>query len=125
MAPVDVRPEIARVLSLAETLANLGDDPELLRELLDFFVEVAPQQLDDLEAVIAAGDVAATEMLAHGMKGGAANVGAVRMAATARELELLTKDGSLEGAEALMTDLRAEFAALAAVLPGVDWQRLG
>lgn len=124
MVPVDVTAEITSVLSLDETLANLGGDPELLKELLDFFVEIAPQQLDDLEAAIAAADMAAVEMQAHGMKGGAANVGAVGMTAPARRLEFLAKEGGLDGAAALLNELRTEFAKLQTVLPRIDWSAL-
>ena len=124
MAPVDIAPEIARVLDLDGTLENLGGDPELLQELLDFFLEMAPQQLQDLGTVVAAGDVAGVDLQAHSMKGGAANVGAVRLCAAARELEMLAKAGSLEGADAMLVRIREEFAALQNVVPLVDWNAL-
>jgi HPt (histidine-containing phosphotransfer) domain-containing protein len=124
MTRADAWSEIADVLALESTLDNLGGDPELLRELLQFFLEIAPQQLDELQAVVAAGDTAAVSLQAHSMKGGAANVGAVQMAATARELEMLARGGSLTGAEALAARLRTDFANLQAVLPRVDWQAL-
>ena len=124
MATVDVAPEIARVLDLGGTLENLGGDPELYQEILDFFLEMVPQQLDDLQAVTEAGDLAAVDLQAHSMKGGAANVGAVRMTAVAREMETLAKNGSLDGAGDLVAQLRTEFAALQAVIPQVDWSAL-
>ncbi len=124
MVPVDIAPEIARVLDLDGTLENLGGDPELLQELLDFFMEMAPQQLQDLAAVVASGDIAGVDLQAHSMKGGAANVGAVRLCAAARELEMLAKAGSLEGADAMLARVREEFAALKHVLPQVDWSAL-
>ena len=58
MSMLDLSPEITRVLDLAHTLENLGGDPELLREIMDFFVEMVPQQIDDLAAAVQAGDVA-------------------------------------------------------------------
>jgi len=124
MAPVDVAPEIARVLDLGGTLENLGRDPELYQEIFDFFMEIVPQQLDDLQAVQEAGDVAAVDLQAHSMKGGAANVGAVRVTAVARDLEMLAKSGSLDGAADLVAQLRVEFAALQAVVPQVNWSSL-
>jgi HPt (histidine-containing phosphotransfer) domain-containing protein len=124
MTPTEIAPEITSVLSLDSTLANLGGDAELLRELLDFFVEIAPQQLDELQAAVAAGDQASVQLQAHSMKGGAANVGVVRMMTIARDLELLARDGSLEGAEAMVQALRDEFASLQAIMPRIDWQVL-
>ncbi|MBD3222369.1 hypothetical protein GF314_14110 [bacterium] len=125
MSPVDIAPEISRVLDIEGTLANLGGDPELLQELVDFFLEIAPQQLDDLEAAVQAGDVDAVDLQAHAMKGGAANVGAVRVAEASRELETLAKGGGLDGAADIFARIRAEFADLQRVAPQVDWASLG
>jgi HPt (histidine-containing phosphotransfer) domain-containing protein len=124
MSPVDVAPEIARVLDLNTTLDNLGGDPELLEEILGFFMEMAPEQLDDLQAAVEAGDVAAVDLQAHSMKGGAGNVGAVRLAAAAKELEMMAKGGSLDGGAELCATMREEFAALQAVVPQIDWSAL-
>jgi len=124
MTPVQVAPEIARVLDLDGTLENLGGDPELLQELLDFFLELVPGQIEELAGVVAAGDVAAVDLQAHSIKGGAANVGAVRVAAAARELEMLAKAGSLDGAEGMVARIREEHAALAAAVPQLDWSQL-
>ena len=125
MAPVDVAPEISRVLDLDGTLENLGGDPELLQELLEFFMELGPGQLDDLQSVVEAGDIAAVDLQAHSMKGGAANVGAVRVRDVAKELEMLAKSGSLDGAAELFAQLRSEFEDLQTVMPSVDWSALG
>ena len=112
------------MLDLDTTLENLGGDPELLQEILDYFMEMAPQQLDDLESVLAAGDVDAVDLQAHSMKGGAANVGAVRLSAAARELEMLAKAGGLEGGQEVFARMREEFAALQQAVPRIDWSAL-
>jgi HPt (histidine-containing phosphotransfer) domain-containing protein len=125
MSTLDLSPEIARVLDLERTLENLGGDQELLREIMDFFVELVPQQIEDLAAAVQAGEVATVGLQAHGMKGGAGNVGAVRVAATARELEMLAKDGNLAGAAELVQQLREDFRELHEVLPRLDWANLG
>ncbi len=124
MSTVDIAPEIARVLDLNTTLENLGGDPELLQEILEYFMEMAPQQLDDLQAAVAAQDTAAVDLQAHSMKGGSANVGAVRLAAVARDLEQLAKGGSLAGSFELFERMREEFVALEAVVPRIDWDAL-
>jgi len=125
MSPVEVAPEISRVLDLQGTLENLGGDPELYQELFEFFLDLVPAQLDDLGAAVQAGDVPAVDLQAHAMKGGAANVGAVRVAEASRALEALAKAGSLEGAEQLFDRIRAEFDDLLAVVPNLDWSTLG
>jgi HPt (histidine-containing phosphotransfer) domain-containing protein len=124
MSMLDLSPEITRVLDLEHTLENLGGDPELLREIMDFFVEMVPQQIDELAMAVQAGDVATVGLQAHGMKGGAGNVGAVRVAATARELEMLAKGGTLTGADELVERLREDFREMHGVLPRLDWSKL-
>jgi len=124
MSPVDIAPEITRVLDLNTTLDNLGGDPELLQEILEYFMEMAPQQMDQLQAAVESQDVEAVDLQAHSMKGGSANVGAVRLSAVARDLELLAKGGSLEGSVELYERMREEFVALEAVVPRIEWDSL-
>lgn len=125
MSPVEIAPEISRVLDLQGTLENLGGDPELYQELFEFFLDLVPAQLDDLGAAVQAGDIPSVDLQAHAMKGGAANVGAVRVAEASRALEVLAKAGSLDGAEQLFDRIRAEFDDLLAVVPSLDWSTLG
>jgi two-component system sensor histidine kinase/response regulator len=95
----------ASVLDTEGTLANLGGDAGLLRELLQFFADLAPGQVRDLGDAVAAGDVAAVDLHAHSLKGAAANVGAVALADAARALEMLAKGGGLAGADALVAGI--------------------
>ena len=60
----------ARVVDLQQALANMEGDVELLQEIVEVFLEVAPEQLDELTAGIEAGEVGSVGTLAHGMKGG-------------------------------------------------------
>lgn len=124
MSLLDLSPEVTRVLDLARTLDNLGGDQDLLRQIMDFFVEMVPQQIDDLAASVADADLPAVVLQAHGMKGGAGNVGAVCVAATARELEMLAKGGSLVGATELVARLREDFADVTAAVQRLDWSAL-
>lgn len=114
----------ARVVDLQQALANMEGDVELLQEIVEVFLEVAPEQLDELTAGIEAGEVGSVGTLAHGMKGGAANIGADAFVAAAHELEQLARDGSLSGAQELLENLRDEFNTLRAVLEGVDWPQI-
>jgi HPt (histidine-containing phosphotransfer) domain-containing protein len=115
-------PEAGAVLDLAPALENLDHDAELLREICDLLLETAPQQLEELESFLAAGDVEAVATAAHGMKGGASNVGATAFVHAARELELLAKGGSLQGAEELLSAMQREFERVRDALAAVDWE---
>lgn len=60
-------------------LCDEGDD--LLSKLVDMFVSEVPLQLAALEEVLIKGDVGATRLAAHTLKGTAGNFGAPRYSA--------------------------------------------
>jgi HPt (histidine-containing phosphotransfer) domain-containing protein len=111
-------------LAFAEALDAMGGDGELLQEIVEIFLETGPEQFAELEASIAAQDLAAMQTVAHGLKGSAASIGALGFAAVARELEFLAKAGSGDSAAALLARMRAQFAELEEVCAGVDWEGL-
>jgi two-component system sensor histidine kinase/response regulator len=81
------------VLNLTEAMSNMDGDHELLAEIVEIFMETAPDQLQSLGRCIAAGDARETAIMAHGMKGGASNFCAGRFVASALKLEMLAKTG--------------------------------
>jgi two-component system sensor histidine kinase/response regulator len=68
-------------------LANAGGDQALRRELAEIFLEESPRLLDQLCEVVAARDAASAALLAHGLKGSAATVGAAAARDTAQQVE--------------------------------------
>ncbi len=74
-------------------LARLGDDEELLREVVELFLEDAPQQLESIARAVAAGNAADIAPSAHQLKGAAANISARRAAEAASRLETAAKSG--------------------------------
>lgn len=58
------------------------------RQLLGSFADAIPGETRALLAVAAEGNLLATERCAHGIKGAAANFGAVELQAASREVEL-------------------------------------
>lgn len=75
-----------------------GGDKAFEKELLQMFVEDSENSLDQLSTAISTGNQAATQDLAHYIKGASANVGAVGMSKIAAQLEMLAKKGNLQGA---------------------------
>ncbi|WP_158043885.1 ATP-binding protein [Skermanella pratensis] len=67
-------------------------DMEDLTDMLGLFPGQARIQADEIEAAIAGGDAAAVKRAAHGMKGANANLGAQRLSAIARAIELNAAD---------------------------------
>lgn len=119
MALID--PQYTAVVQLEDALVQMGDDPELLQEIIEIFLEGTPELVQATVDAFTAGDVDQVRMHAHSMKGSASNICAAVFVETARRLEYLAADGSLEGAEELLTQLQASFAELEVALATVDW----
>jgi len=116
--------EIAQVMDLAAAVGQMEGDTDLLREIVEIFVETAPEQLQVIETAIAAGDAARVALVAHGMKGGASNFCAERFVAAARDLELQARSGNLETAPQLLARMREGFADLDQVAAVINWEEL-
>jgi two-component system sensor histidine kinase/response regulator len=80
---------------LVELLASTGDDPDFVRELLETYLAETPEQLAAIGAALEADDADALVRPAHTLKSSSATLGAMRLSALARELEMAGRSGSL------------------------------
>jgi len=101
-------------VDLADGLARAGDDREFYRELLDLFLEDARQRLTRLESALSAGDLQEVAATAHGIKGAAANLAALRAREIACAIESRGRSGDGAGLTALAGELAAEIERVAA-----------
>ena len=102
-----------------QTIRELREEGEgLLSELVEMFIDEVPGQLATLEEALAKGDVGATRLTAHTLKGTGGNFGASRMAALAFAIEEKGRRGSLEGAATAFAQLRTECARVRVALEG-------
>ena len=86
-----------------QVIQNLRDEGDnLLSELVEMFIVEVPGQLATLEAALANKDAGATRLTAHTLKGTGGNFGAARMLEFATAIEEKGRNGSLEGAWALL-----------------------
>ena len=115
---------IESILNLQDAMGNLDGDVELMQEILGVFLEMAPEQLDELGALIQAGRIPEVAVLANSLKGSASNFCASRFVDTAGKLERLAKAGSLDGAGELLQQLRADFAELRDIQAAIDWEEV-
>jgi CheY-like chemotaxis protein/HPt (histidine-containing phosphotransfer) domain-containing protein len=88
--------------------------PRLLARLLTTYLAHAPGVVDDLARAIASGNAAALKIAAHSLKSSSANVGARRIAALSKELEVLAGAGNVAEAASIARALETEFAAVQA-----------
>jgi len=112
------------VMDLNAAMSNMDGDAELLREILEIFLETADDQIAGLRGAIAAGDVQTVAIDSHGMKGGASNFCAGAFVKSALALEMLAKDGSLAGAEGLLDTMVEHLVELREVASYVNWDEV-
>ncbi len=96
----------------AETIENLGGDEELLRELVEIFVDQSPKLLNKLRDAISSFDAEGVMRAAHSIKGELSCLGAAAAAETAQELETMGSKKEMAGASEMFTSLERELKAL-------------
>ena len=103
---------------LREVLESTGDDIGFVRELIDTYLADTPAQLEAMTAAVEADDAAALVRPAHTLKSSSATVGASRLSALARELEMAGRSGALQPAVRGSLDaVQREWQAAADALP--------
>jgi len=91
-------------------LASFGDDPTLLREVIDVFLADAPKQLAALEAAVARRDSLAIASSAHAIKGSVGLFSTSGAYEAAQRLEQVARSGAVDSADAMRDELRREVA---------------
>ena len=117
MQPAEPTEPILDEAVLAELLATTGDDPAFVRELIDTYLAEAPTQLDAVATAVDGADAAALVRPAHTLKSTSATLGAMRLSAVARRLEMAGRSGALDaGARADMGRVQEEWQAASQAL---------
>lgn len=81
---------------LAALEASVGGDRAFVRELIVTYLSDGAANVDAIAAAITAGDADALVRPAHTLKSSSATLGAARISATARALEMAARSGSLD-----------------------------
>ncbi len=86
-------------LETLRSLQELGgeDDPELLGELVELFVDDAGKRVQGILAALDRNDVESVARAAHALKSAAANLGAFGFSGACRELEAIARQGGAVG----------------------------
>lgn len=82
---------------------------DFIGELIDTFLTDAPQLLADMRQALAAGSAETFRRAAHSFKSNSATFGAASLSAHAKELEMMGKAGTLDGASAKVDQLETEY----------------
>jgi HPt (histidine-containing phosphotransfer) domain-containing protein len=91
-------------------------DPAIMVELLDAFLSDSPQLIDQMHAGLSTGNIEIVRRAAHSLKSNSASFGGKRLANASRELEMIAKGGTLDGAGSKLAEVELEYASLSAFL---------
>jgi len=104
------------IFDRAGMMTRLVDDDDLLRVVVNGFLEDIPRRIAALKGYLETGDVSGAEHQAHTIKGSSANVGGERLREVAFEMEKAIRAGDLSAAGRLMTEMEAQFDMLNQVM---------
>ena len=99
-------------VDLGKAMENLGGDRELFDEVLSLFAQTIPQVVEDVGSAIKSRDAARLRLVAHGLKGSAANVCAEPARRKAEEIEGMAKRGDFSQIEQAFAELEARLKEL-------------
>ncbi|NEX64204.1 PAS domain-containing hybrid sensor histidine kinase/response regulator [Noviherbaspirillum galbum] len=104
-----------------DQLLELEDEnnPTLVAEIVDLFIQDSPKHLGNIASAIAQDKPAELLTAAHRFLSSIENLGAVRMRAECMELETLGRSGTTAGAKLALERLRLEFDAARGQLQGL------
>ena len=111
-ATTPANPPATDIYDAAVLLDTLDGEEELVRTIIDGFLEDIPCQIDTLKAALVQGDAPVVRRQAHTIKGASANVGAEVLRQTAYEVEKAGESGDLGKAASLTPEIDKQFAVL-------------
>ncbi|QDU49246.1 hybrid sensor histidine kinase/response regulator [Gimesia panareensis] len=96
------------VFDMAAALKRVGNDPEILNSMVEYFFEDAPVLLKEISRQIQVGDADELARAAHSLKGLCANFNADTAAEAAKAIEEMGYQGDLQDAPEAIPALKAE-----------------
>jgi PAS domain S-box-containing protein len=108
-----------------EVLERCRNRPDLVRKLVWEFIEQCYADAGTIERALRDDDATRLNMVAHGLKGVAANLSAAAITSVAEQLEQAGHRGDLSSGLRLLRQLREEVARFVAHVSGLDQLRPG
>lgn len=93
-----------------------GGDETFLVELMDTFLEDAPQLLADIRQAVEHGDAAGLYLATHSLKSNSTDFGAIVLSGLCRELEEMGKTGTLDKAAETAAQAEVEYERVKAAM---------
>jgi CheY-like chemotaxis protein len=119
--PTNAPPEkpLVEVLDEALLMSRVDSDPQLLRDLVDLFLEDCPRLVDEIRVALDRKEAKAVERGAHSLRGSTGNLAAKMASEAALKLERLTHAGDLVNAESALQELECQLERLKPALLAV------
>ena len=89
-------------------VSRMLDDLELVKDVLDTYLQDTPEQIRLLRLALEGGDMATASLKAHTLAGASSNVGAMAVQKTAQKIEIATRESALEKGRELSKKLERE-----------------
>lgn len=104
--------------SVLDSLRELQEagDPDIVAEVGGLFIHHSPEKVEAIMKSAANGDARGLQMAAHSLKSSSAYIGAMRLSAMAKELELMGRANALDGAREKAQRLNDEFGQVMSAL---------
>jgi HPt (histidine-containing phosphotransfer) domain-containing protein len=110
-----IGPETSPPIDRAQFNEILGvDDDETFREMVGFFIQMFPAEIENLATATANGTSAEIRELAHRAKSAAVNVAATPLTALLENMERKARSGEVDGLPDFVDRVRAEFRRIEA-----------
>jgi len=93
-----------------------GGTNDLLHDILRTYLNTSPDLMQSLREAVAKADAVAICELAHSLKSSNGNIGALKMAASCKELELMARAHSIASAPQLLAQIEAEYRPVTEIL---------
>ena len=104
-------PEEAPV-DLTNAMDLFDNDMVFYKQMFRQFLSYIPAQIEMLSHAALSGDREKAEVYAHGIKGAAGNLSAMKAAVLARNIEKKSRDGETADLVVMIEDLKSEIARL-------------
>jgi len=93
-------------------LEMIGDDPEMIREIVDSFLDDAPERLAEIATGLAVGDAGLVRRAAHTLKANGLTFGATAFAQACRDLEEAASTDHLDSAARMAAEVERTWSAV-------------
>ena len=84
---------------------RISNQPDVLRKIIQLFLELTPDTLEEIDVGVAGGDMEQVALAAHSLKGSSATLGAEQLAELCQQLYMEAKAGNRETAALLATEV--------------------